>query len=188
MTTKFSDYQIVNGLSKNDSAVIDYLYKEVGPVVKRIIQNMGGRAEDADDIFQEGIIAAFVNIKSGKYTLEESTKFSSYLTQICKYKWYDRTKSANETRNVPITIDFEDNADIVSTMETEEKYNKLQSVIGELGANCQEILKRFYWKQESMEEIGEALNMQTKSAKNSKYRCMEQLRKLINEKNLNFTG
>lgn len=181
MRDSISDREIVQGLVENNSRVINYLYSEVGPKVKHIIMRSGGSKEEANDIFQEGIITAFENIRSEKYSLRDNTKFTTYLIQVCKYKWYDISNSARKSKNINLDTDFQDDEDIVKDIIRQEQYKKLHKLIDDLGERCKEILNRFYWEKESMTEIGEALNMLPKSVKNGKYRCMKELRDLAHK-------
>lgn len=178
MNNSIKDKDIIHGLINNESEIINYLYAEIGPMVRHLIMRGGGSEEEANDIFQEGIITAYENIKSGKYEHRESTRFSTYLIQVCKFKWYDILKSPQKTRNSSLEIDVEDEADIITEIIRQEKYKKLHQLLDELGKQCKEILKRYYWEKESMETISIVLNMQPKSVKNGKYRCMEKLREL----------
>lgn len=185
MSPHLSDDQIVKGLLQQEVAVINYLYDEIGPKVKQYIMSVGGNAEEANDIFQEGIISAFVNIKSGKYQVSENAKFTTYLIQMCKYKWYDTLKSAHKSKRGAEMIDVPDDANIVEAMEVSEKYSILHSLIDSLGDQCKEILQRFYWQKKSIEEISKALKMVPASVKNGKYRCMQKLKeKAISNKHL----
>ena len=102
-----SDQELVKGILAQDDKAINYLYENVGPRVRQIIINAGGSGEEADDIFQEGIISAFINIRSGKYTPDSKTKFSTYLTQVCKYKWYDVLKSSHKKTAQNELVDIE---------------------------------------------------------------------------------
>jgi RNA polymerase sigma factor (sigma-70 family) len=73
-------------------------------------------------------------------------------------------------------IDVPDDANIVEAMEVDEKYSILHTFIDALGDQCKEILRRFYWQKESVEEISKALKMVPASVKNGKYRCMQKLK------------
>lgn len=176
MPLNLTDSQIVNGLLQQEDAVINYLYKEIGPKVKQYIMSVGGSGEEANDIFQDGIVAAYVNIKSGKYQLSANTKFTTYLIQICKYKWYDMLKSAHKSKTGGEMVELPDDSNIVEAMEVSERYTILHSLIDTLGNQCKEILRRFYWEKESIEEISKALKMVAASVKNGKYRCMQKLK------------
>lgn len=174
----YKNEDIIVGLSTNDHKVLNYLYKEIGPKVKNMVMNMGGSIEEANDIFQEGMIAAYVNIKSGKYQLSENAKFSTYLQQLCKYKWYDVCKSAHKSKGASLDADYDADVDIASSVERSEKYNELIKCLNSLGRSCRDILKLFYWEKESMDSIAQILNITPATAKNNKYRCMQKLKEI----------
>ena len=176
MSVYLTNNQIVRGLLQQEDAVINYLYEEIGPKVKQYIMSVGGSAEEANDIFQEGIVSAYVNIKSGKYKVSENTKFTTYLIQICKYKWYDNVKSAHHSKNTVLDMDVKNDDDILGSLIQDEKYSQLHKLIDELDEKCREILHRYYWLKESMADIAKALKMVTASVKNGKYRCMQKLK------------
>ena len=185
MSIHYSDSQLIEGLLQQNDAAINYLYKEIGPKVKQYIINAGGNSEEADDIFQEGIISCFINIKSGKYQHSANAKFTTYLTQVCKYKWYDVLKSANKSRKSSEMPDLPDDSGIMEAMMDNEKYAILHKLIDNLGDQCKEILNRFYWIKESIDEISKALKMVPASVKNGKYRCMQKLKEsAINNEHL----
>ena len=181
MSTYLTDNQIISGLLQQEDAVIEYLYEAVGPKIKQYIMSVGGSSDEADDIFQEGIISAFVNIRSGKYQQSQNAKFSTYLTQICKYKWYDVIKSAHKSKRGGEMMDIPDDQNIQESIELDEKYSILHALIDDLGDQCKEILQRFYWQKESIEEISKALKMVAASVKNGKYRCMQKLKQMALE-------
>ncbi len=175
----FTDTQLVKGLRDQNDRVISYIYDNIGPKVQSFIIHNGGTALEAEDIFQEGILATYMNIRQEKYQLSSKAKFSTYLIQICKYKWYEILKSARKKKgSQPLNNDIElEEANMQEIMETDEKYAQLHQLIDKLGGRCKDILMRYYWKKESLSEIAIALDMETASVKNGKYRCMQELKK-----------
>lgn len=47
-----------------------------------------------------------------------------------------------------------------------------------LGERCQLLLKLFYFERKTFKEIAEIMAMDEASARNAKYRCQEQLKKM----------
>lgn len=45
-----------------------------------------------------------------------------------------------------------------------------------LGDSCKEVLKRYYYLKQSMEEIATYFNWTTATARNNKYRCIQALK------------
>jgi len=171
-----SDEELVNGIKVQNDKAINYLYEQIGPRVKQYIVSAGGSSEEANDIFQEGVISAFVNIRTGKYQQDGKTKFASYLTQICKYKWYDTLKSGHRKTSQNELVDVESSESIQEAMEISDKYSALHQVIDQIGEQCKQIILLFYWEKKSIDEISQSLKMVPASVKNGKYRCMQKLK------------
>lgn len=179
----YSNEELVKGLEIQDSQVIQYLYEKVGPMVYKLIIDSGGKLVDAKDIFQEGILAAFLNIRSGKYQPSSNAKFSTYLIQICKFKWYDLNKSSYMKKKSDEEMkDISDESEWNGESEVEERIRHLYQLLGHLGERCKKILHFFYWEKMSIEEIGLAMGLEANSAKNQKYRCMQKLKDLATHK------
>ncbi len=181
----FSNEALMEGLRKQDSEIIGYIYEHVGPMVYDLVMGSGGDLEDARDIFQEGILAAYLNILSGKYQLSYETKFSTYLVQICKYKWYDARKSSHhrmkgaELPEMPLDDQF------AILPANEDRIKWVVACFKRLGDRCRKILHLFYWEKWSLDQIAVKMNLGSNSVKNQKYRCMKQLRSHVLEKNMN---
>jgi len=178
LDTPFTEEQLMSGLAEQSPRVIDYLYKKAGPMAVKMIARYGGNHADAEDIFQESILAAYVNIKKGKYQPSEQAKLTTYILQICKFKWLDQLKSAyrkNTEYQVPDT-DIEDLDP--DELEQEARIQQLYKLIEQLGEQCKSILQLFYWKKFSVEKIAESMGLEPASAKNQKYRCMKRLKEM----------
>lgn len=126
---------------------------------------------------QNDFISAFANAFSDKNPLLEIKQAIPLNTQVHMRTEYRHRPSKSEVHS--INTDCGNNLQMQAAIETEENYKILQAFLDQLGYNCREILIRYYWKRESIEEIGQALNINKDSAINSKYQCMEQLHKLI---------
>lgn len=176
MATNYTNEEFLKGLIDQDNNILNHIYNEIGPIVLNYIKSKGGSDDEANDIFQEGLVSVYINAKSGKYKPQDSTKFSSYLIQICKYKWYDVLKSSHKSKGDALNIDIEDSSDIHLAIENEEKYTVLHRLIEQLGVQCKNILQKFYWSSDSIQEISKALKMTPASVKNGKYRCMQKLK------------
>lgn len=183
-TRDYNNEELVEGLKVQNSQVIQYLYEKVGPMVYKLIIDSGGKLADAKDIFQEGVLAAYLNIRTGKYSPSQNAKFSTYLIQICKFKWYDLNKSSYVKKKSDEEMkDIADESEWSGESEAEQRIKRLHKLLGHLGERCKKILHLFYWKKLSIEEIGLAMELETNSAKNQKYRCMKKLKELATHKN-----
>lgn len=176
---RFSDEELVEGLKRQDPVMIQYLYQNAGPMVYKLVVNAGGDGNDAEDVFQEGILATYLNIRTGKYKLSAQARLTTYLVQICKYKWLDHVKSAYVSKNI-LGFDNELLPEVQNPDqdEKEDQIKMLHRCIQELGETCRRILQLFYWEKKSYDEIATQIGQTPSSAKNQKYRCMKKLKEL----------
>ncbi|MEM6841606.1 MAG: sigma-70 family RNA polymerase sigma factor [Bacteroidota bacterium] len=177
----FTDEELYQGLLNNDAEMFERMYIENFPAVRQQVQRYGGSEDDAKDIFQEGIIALWNNIRSGSYQLREGVKLSTYLVQICKLRWMDKMKKASHRYEVKQEdyVEPEAEADVLVNWIDQEEQQQFQQQFAQLGERCQDLLKRFYFLKETMQEIAAALSIGDATAKNEKYRCMQRLKKIV---------
>ncbi len=183
-----SQQDLVAALKANDESVMKALYTATFPKVKTFILQNSGSVSEAKDIYQEAFIAVWRNIRREKFTPQGETALSGYLFQIAKYKWFDylrsdhhkKTVSENELHTVPFHSNEEEKED--NRINT-ENIKQITDAFNKLGGPCKSLLNQFYFKQKSCRELARELDMQEASVRNKKYRCMQMLRKLVQESN-----
>lgn len=171
-------------LNDRPALVLKHLYKTNYPWLEKYVLQNSGSTEDAQDIFQESLIAAWINLKEGRFTGSEE-EFIGYLRKICKYKWLTQLRSATHKKihyaeDISIFESASDNQDTIEEQLSQTRL--LQSSFAQLGEKCREILGLFYYQRKSLAEIGLVQNNTEDSIKTIKYRCMMQLRKIYLEK------
>src|SRR5690606_13755730 len=72
---------------------MEQIYAQNYKSVEMYILQNSGKAADAKDIYQEAIVAAWVNVKEGKFELQSGKTIGGYIFQIAKFKWLDKLKS-----------------------------------------------------------------------------------------------
>ena len=176
-TIRYSDQELIEGLEKHDEDVIQYLYDNAGSMVYKLVLKSGGNTDIAEDIFQEGILATYLNIRTGRYQKSSETRLTTYLVQVCRYQWTNYMKNAENIRRTRGPYpDIAEPPPETGASVREERIKLLHSYIGQAGENCQKILRLFYWEKKSYEEIALEMEMTPESAKNQKYRCMKKLK------------
>ncbi len=55
----YSDEAILEGLRLRSDFIINFIYKEYFPLIRFLVTENGGAEEDAEDIFQDGIIIIY---------------------------------------------------------------------------------------------------------------------------------
>lgn len=177
----FSNEELVAGIAKNNHRALDYLYQNNFPSVKQFVLKNSGNVSDANDIFQEAIVATWLNIRDGKFQALNGTSLGGYLFQVARNKWLDKLRSTSFRSTVRMAdedIEYEPVSSIDSEEYKSDRIQYLQSLYNQLGDKCKRILKGFYFKKKSLKEIGEDLSYDAETLRTMKYRCMMKLRKL----------
>jgi len=178
----WSDIQIVKSL-KNPAEhrkVFGELYRQLFPAVRMHVKQQGGSEQDAEDVFQEGILALWKNVQAGRYEVRANAKLSTYLIEICKRRWIDMQKKASrryETRPEELPQISEGN--FLEEWIGEEERTAFHQTFMRLGEKCREILTLFYYEKCSLRELAARRGVGEASMKNEKYRCMQRLRGLF---------
>jgi len=88
----YSKESIVKGFREHVTSFLEMIYKEVYPSIYHHIRQNSGSKNDAEDIFQDGMIIILNKINNNNFELTSS--FSTFLFSICKHIWL--TKLRNE--------------------------------------------------------------------------------------------
>ncbi len=176
----------VVGFKNNDPKTLKKVYLEVYPKARAYVLNNRGNEAMAKDVFQEAFIACWRNIKEGR--LKEDSNLEAYLFTIAKNKWLDHLRSEKFRKTTSMN-----GITIMDTQTTAEEDHhaiykegqSVQEVMAQLGKACQNLLKGFYFDRKDMEELATEMGITAASARNKKYRCMQQLRTLIKKRNAN---
>ncbi len=169
------------GFKNSQATALEFIYKSNLAMVRNYVKKNNGTDADAMDIFQEAVIATWLNVKDEKYQPATDASLGAYIFQIAKYKWLDRVKSKRYKTTMRIEADeLENKADesMVQSETAEDNIAYMQSIYVRLGDKCKEILNRFYYDKKSLEEIGVELQYDATTLRTMKYRCMMQLRKM----------
>lgn len=184
----YTNEELVAGIAKNNQRALDYLYQHNFPAVKQFVMKNSGNDSDASDIFQEAIVATWLNIREGKFQSLNGTPLGGYLFQVARNKWLDklRSKSFRSTvRLVEEEIEYEPISHVEHDDSKSERIQYLQGLYNKLGDKCKSILKEFYFNNKSLKEIGNELNYDAETLRTMKYRCMMKLRKMHQNNNEN---
>ncbi len=177
----YSDEAIVEGLRLRSDYIINFVYREYFPIIKYLVNENSGSDEDAEDIFQDGLIIIYKKITDNQLTLTSS--FKTYMYSVCRNLWLQKL---NKRKNVLDKIsDVEDYIDLPNDIKHEissqevELHRLVQIHFLTLSEDCQKIL-RLFMKDVSLREIGNIMGFKTeKYAKTRKYMCKEELKKRI---------
>ena len=158
-----------------NSKVLKYLYKQYYPMALKFVRLNRGNDEDANDVFQDSLIALYENVRSKKFRRDSTIK--TYLYATIRNNWYSKLKKQKTE------LDIENIAQIE---EPDQKRNETEimnifsGLFEQLGSSCHKILRYYYYENLSMKDIMEKMEFSSEeSAKTQKYKCMKKLIQLI---------
>lgn len=174
---RFSEAELVEGFKCGDRVILSYLYRQNYTAVRTFVLANRGTDNDARDVFQEAMMAAWNNLLKERYESREGKGLEAYLHRICRFRWLERTRSAAFRRSSPLDEeDLHDPDNSFNRLIRKEDIEQAAQLMGRLGERCRKILYLFYYHRESMEKIAAEMGLTADSAKNQKYRCLNQLR------------
>lgn len=178
----FTDAELLSSLrNARLEEALSFLYREHFDFLSRYIVNNSGSEQDAEDVFQE-VMVAFINlVQAGKFRGEASIK--TFLFSLNKNIWLNELKrrgraSAREERYEKQHEQREMTVDLA--MELQQTRAELMNTLEALGENCKKILLLFYFENQSMKEIADQLPYENEQViRNKKSKCLKKLGELV---------
>jgi RNA polymerase sigma factor (sigma-70 family) len=182
---KYSDAELIDAISAgNDlNRAIRFIYQQYAQATSSFILYHGGSEQDADDIFQETVVAFIDVVKKGKYRMESSIK--TFLTSIARNYWFNEMKKRDRSGHRDKLFEMgrdKDEADVSEHIAEMEKKRQLRDLVDQLGDSCRKVLVLFYYENLSMKEIVDHLPYENEQVvRNKKYKCLQALAGLIKD-------
>lgn len=182
---KYSDAELIDAISAgNDlNRAIRFIYQQYAQATSSFILYHGGSEQDADDIFQETVVAFIDVVKKGKYRMESSIK--TFLTSIARNYWFNEMKKRDRSGHRDKLFEMgrdKDEADVSEHIAEMEKKRQLRDLVDQLGDSCRKVLLLFYYENLSMKEIVDHLPYENEQVvRNKKYKCLQALAGLIKD-------
>lgn len=150
---------------------VKWLYREL-PKVRGLILKSGGSKSEASEIFHDGLILLIEKVEQSNFEL--SSKLSTFLFGICRFLWLNELRKKGKDG-----ILRADQSELEAPIkeydaEKEEKIRRMEKALSQLSPKCQEIINRFYFLKQSLQEIASELKASSvNSIKTQKYKCIE---------------
>ena len=181
-----TDKEIINGILEDDDKTLRFIYKKYYPKIKIMVMTFRNVNIIADDIFQEGLTRAIMNIKAGKF--EGRSSFLTYFSGICKNVCL---KELSNNKYASPVID-----DIAKADDEQQNFELIKFVIrlkDSMDAKCIEIINCRFGLDENQntivehkktgnvrfEKIAKKLGIKTDNARQRFKRCLKKLQQNI---------
>ncbi|MBN1132333.1 MAG: sigma-70 family RNA polymerase sigma factor [Bacteroidales bacterium] len=177
----FSEEHLLNGIVRHNSEVLIYIYDTYFPLIEGYILQNSGTTEEAEDVFQEGLLIVYRKLKNENLILR--CKFSTYLYSVCRRIFHQERKKRylqiQKIKDQPYII--EDSGPDVNPVDQEALAELIHKYLKELSPDCQKIIQLTI-NECTVDEIREALQYNSNHHTiDRKYRCKKSLIKKITE-------
>lgn len=158
---------------------LELLYKEYFPVIKSYILENSGNANDAEDIFQDGMIVFYMKARNPEFELNCTIK--TFIYSVCKNLWLNKLKVENRYSTLDDQLGFLTiSDDTLDLAHAHERYETIRIQFEKMGEKCRTVLYNFYFHRMSMHSISKELGFANEQvAKNKKSRCLKKLKELV---------
>lgn len=180
MVENFTDEEIVDALIKRNDSILRIVYLEYKQRFNAWVKKKYS-IEEVDDLFQEVFTALIVNARKGNLDSIDAS-VETYFFTIGKYKIYEKFKE-KKAIDIDEVKDFAF-ANVDENFKLNDRQLLLRKVLNEkLRDRCRELLKRFFYKNETADEVMQGMGMKNKNVvKSMKYRCLKRLRQAFNQR------
>lgn len=152
---EYTDNEIIECLRNRQSYVVHYLSDRYMPMVRLLVFQKGGSAEDARDIFQDGLIIMLEKLDNKEFAL--TCKFSTFLYCVCENLWktvLDRRQAA--ANYITRRMEPEHEKDFTELIDHELYQEIFRDVFETLDPISKKILT-LYWQEVSPQQIADKL-------------------------------
>jgi RNA polymerase sigma-70 factor (ECF subfamily) len=173
VVTSLSDARLVARCREGDQAAWAELVNRFSRYVYAIIgQGFGLKAENAEDVFQEVFTRTYQHLDR----LRDDEAIRPWIAQLTRRLCVDHLRGAAREQ---LTDEEIEPAEIDETLATLEEALSVHEALAGLPEHCQEILDRFFARDESYHTIGEALDIPSGTIASRISRCLGKLRELF---------
>jgi RNA polymerase sigma factor (sigma-70 family) len=179
----YSDKELVAAIRENTNLnkAILFIYQEHAEKTSSFLIKYGASEQEAQDVFQETVIA-FIDIAK-KETYRLDAKIGTFLVAVAKNIWFNEVKK--KERSSFREKQFEkgreqEEADVNQHIIEREMKQQMRDLLYKLDEPCRKILLLFYYENLSMKEIVHHLPYENEQVvRNKKSKCLQHLTGLV---------
>jgi RNA polymerase sigma-70 factor (ECF subfamily) len=139
-------------------------------------KGFGLRAEDAEDVFQEVFARTYQHLDR----LRDDEAIRPWIAQLTRRLSIDKIRAGSREK---LSDDDVEPPDLDDTFDRLDDALAVREALGELSETCQEILDRFFARDESYQTIGETLEIPSGTIASRISRCLAKLREIFEGRN-----
>jgi RNA polymerase sigma factor (sigma-70 family) len=177
MEASLSDAALVARCRTGDESAWAELVNRFSRYVYAIAtKGFGLRADDAEDVFQEVFARTYQHLDR----LRDDEAIRPWIAQLTRRLSIDKIRAGSHEQ---LSDDDIEPPDLDDTFDRLDDALAVREALGELSETCQEILDRFFARDESYQTIGETLEIPSGTIASRISRCLAKLREIFEGRN-----
>ena len=167
------EHQLIEDLKIGKRSAYKAVYERCYKMSYALITKNNGKAEDAEDIFQEAMIVLVNNLRKPGFVLK--AKISTYLYSVIRQMWLYKLRSKKTkvelTDSHSHVVDLGEE-EISAKKAFEEKHHLIKKMLQDLSEECRKLIVDYYYKNIKLKDIGKTMGYTDAFVKVKKNRCM----------------
>lgn len=182
---RYSDRELVENLRSGNrlNESIKAIYRDHFDSLSWFVLHNSGNRQDAEDVFQEMVVAFIELVQKDKFRGESSVK--TFLFSLNKHIWLNELKRRGRAEQRELKYgkaQDKTEVDVSHFITGREAKIQVMNLVEQLGETCKKILVMFYYENLPMREILKGLEYENEQVvRNKKYKCLKQLEKMISD-------
>ena len=188
----YTDSELVALYINGNENVLEQLINRHRDKIFGFIYSKVRNQELTEDLFQDTLFKVIRTLKKGKYI--EEGKFLSWVVRIAHNIIIDYFRKQNKMKNVYETEDFsmfdilhDSGPDAEKQMIRQQMINKIRTLIEQLPKDQKSVLKMRMYEELSFQEIADKTSVSINTALGRMRYALINLRKIIEENQINLT-
>jgi RNA polymerase sigma factor (sigma-70 family) len=179
------EFDFIERIRRGDQGVIREIYTANYASIERMVLKNSGQLEDAKDVYQEAMIVFYKNVVRPEFVL--TSAIQTYLYAISYRVWLKKLRDEKriiieEPNEIEEALEYE-----LSSKNPNEALHQTMEMLKKYGKNCLDIMKRFYFHNQSFDLIANELGYASgQVVREKKYRCIKKVREGLNAKNVTY--
>ncbi len=177
------DNDLLQLFCRQDRTTMSKIYREFFPMINQMMKKNSGTEQDAEDVFQEGLVVLLNYCNRTGFVLEVPLK--SFFYAICRNIWLKKLKKKG--RLEVTLVDVWEYRDLSSLLEkeresglTSDRLLLLWKYFSRLPEHEQKTLRLYYLDGKSHKEIAQIMGFSDEvSARVQKFRYVRHLREIV---------
>lgn len=168
--------------SPQSKKILNYLYSETLPKVRRHIIKNNGVLADANDVFQDAILSMYQKITRKKIDVIDN--IGAYIFQSSKNLWLNKLRQQQRmSYSENEKIEQSGYEHIITNILNNEQQSAIKELFVSVGERCKQLIALTLYEKKTMEEVAKLMGFaNANAAKTQNYRCKKSLINLIEQR------